>query len=184
MTLNGIYRLAMGGKIYKSSYDTETMMLGPYHLPNTFYFGGDPAENFEWASLYAMMQRDKDCLGVFDDMGKGFFVVYPTYMHLVYKEENRTVGSVEFTYTYPDIRLSHYIHIGYEKTYQECKAIYKYPDYLLYDTKKGVIVGYDKPLEAAPLVNPPLSIYKDLIDTDYDAVYLDRDNQYHYLRKE
>lgn len=73
----------------------------------------------------------------------------------------------------PPIVTPNYNHIGFIKTYQKCKAIYTWPWYLLGDLTTGKIYDFNETIQGKPLENPPLSLYKSLIDTEYDAVYFD-----------
>lgn len=123
-----------------------------------------------------MQQYDK-VLAVFNNGNYCFAVITEQTVELIpydkteiYKKYNLPI----FQHKTP-IQLPNYSHIGFEKTYQECKAVYSWPWYLLGDLDTGQIFDYECKLSGTPLVDPPLSLYKYLLDTDYDAVYYDFD---------
>lgn len=67
-------------------------------------------------------------------------------------------------------------HIGYIRTYDRSKVVYHYPWYLYYNEqfKRFLDVRFSRcEVEGVPMENPPLSLYKELLNTEYNAVYID-----------
>lgn len=136
------------------------------------------------------MLKDDNAIAVFNNCNNTIVVVCPNKMYTVpvvdkpTKKEEKALREFTFDKT---IELPQYRHIGYIKTYPKCKAVYEYPWKLIQCISDGSIVDYqNNTLEGTPLENPPYSLYKELINTEHDAVYFDLDTaQIKYLdRKE
>lgn len=104
-------------------------------------------------------------------------VVEPTYIY-----EVNPLGKFDAKHTKLDLvqwRLNLPIptkmvrHIGFVKSYGTYMAVSQYPTYLFQDLSSFEIVGFEEGLKAMPRVNPPLSLYKELITSDAKAVYMD-----------
>ncbi len=72
------------------------------------------------------------------------------------------------------------IHIGYVRTFDKTKIIYHYPWYLYYNEQYKRFLDYrfgGCGVVGKPKANPPLSLYKELLNTDYNAVYIDSETE-------
>lgn len=130
---------------------------------------------FNRYKYYQYMQKNEAALAIFNINNYCFGVVTQT--HFFEEPYDSSVPESEMVCYEQPITLPPYTHIGYCKTYSKCKAIYHWPWYLLANLQSGVIYDYAATLGAEPVVNPPLSLYKELIDTDAKAVYLDKQTQ-------
>lgn len=126
--------------------------------------------------FYDMMNRYESLLAIFNNNNYCFVAITADCVEFVpFFESDRKYGTQAlpmFPIT-PPMSLPKYQHVGWVKTYQECKAIYTWPWKLLGDLDTMQVYDVEGKLDGMPLVNPPLSLYKYLIDTDYTAVYFD-----------
>ena len=72
-----------------------------------------------------------------------------------------------------NLNVPTYKHVGWIKTYQDCKAVYSWPWMLIQDVATGDVWDFDGKIEGEPLENPPLSLYKELINTEHRGIYFD-----------
>ena len=181
MKMFGLYRLSYGTEIIKSFFDYETNTIGPYMLPikvhehSNAYNGNSIAEY----RLYELMQNDKDLLAVFNNNNFCFCLVYADRLQMK-PFFNKDLESKKYSFKtlyYPQpLKLPTYRHIGYMKTYQDCKAVYCYPWYIVQNVETGEIPGFKDRVSGEPLVDPPLVLYKELLShREYKGVYYDMD---------
>ena len=63
--------------------------------------------------------------------------------------------------------------VGFVKTKQQCLAVTEVPHYLLMNFNRDLI-GFESKMDGTPMVNPPFTLYKDLIaDNKAKAIYYD-----------
>lgn len=162
-----------GSKIIKSSFDFDTSQIGPYTLPIKLNLAVRDKDNkIPIYRLYEEMLFHTDSIAVFNVNNYCICVVTPTQALQVPAYRDRAVRDLlEWKFTYR-ITNKIYQHIGYVKTYQQCLAVTEMPEYLILDTTKVVPEGFNSMLEATPRLNPPLTLYRELVNSDADAVYI------------
>lgn len=176
---NGLYRRALGGEIVHASYDYTTGTIGPYTIPTYIH----PPEhnnpdNFAMYRYYEVLLGDNEALAVFNNGNYCFAIIR---RDMVYMVPYQRVVTRAFADQYtkfkldPPIQSPVYKHIGYIRTHQECKAVAQLPYFLLQREDTGETPDIQDKVSGTPLVNPQLSLYKLLLDTDYKAVYYDLD---------
>lgn len=172
----GMYRLSYGSLIVHSSYDFDTHKIGPYTCPIDVKYNRE-AQQGNSVSLYKyyeLFREQEDVLAIFNNGNYCFVALHTNYVTFEpfdsYDEKLRaklpTFGLRQ------NLGAKVYKHIGFMKTYQECKAVYQWPWYLIQDADGNVPYVNDK-VTGEVLENPPLQLYKMLIETDYNAVYFD-----------
>lgn len=165
--------MTCGARIVQSSFDYETGRIGPYTVPIKIRHTDPKGNSFSMYRYYEQFIKYADALAVFNINNYCFGVLTPTqFINSPYAEAD--LKSAEFPIydlTNP-ISSPEYIHIGYEKTYQECKAVFTIP-WKIFADSYGNVYEYGCKLEGTPEKNPPLSLYKELLDSDADAVYRD-----------
>lgn len=167
-----------GSEIVESFYDFETKKIGPYTIPIDIQYKEDKSAGnaFSIYRYYDLMQKRTDLLAIFNNNNYCFVALTQTSVELLPYHNSDLYYKRNGLPFYPldtPITLPKYQHIGFVKTYQKCLAIYTWPWKLLGDIGSGVVYDSDCKLSGTPLENPPLSLYKYLIDTDFDAVYFD-----------
>lgn len=167
-----------GGEIVESSYDYDTQTIGPYHNPvevhlNQFASQGNSFSRYKY---YQILNEDESALAVFNVSNRYFGVLCKDrfYERTFLKDDlirrKRNLPNIQFE---TPMQIPEYRHIGWIKTYQKCKAVYTYPWKLLQDVNTGELDGFNTKIDGEPLVDPPLVLYKELLDTDYRGVYYD-----------
>ena len=136
------------------------------------------------------MNKFEDALAIFNDNNYCFVILTRNQVlfepYAIGDRQRRGNTYPEFNILQP-LNIPEYTHVGWVKTYQKCIATYTWPWKLLYDASSNNIVDSLTPVKGVPLANPPLSLYKSLIDTEFDAVYIDslsNEPVYINLRKE
>ena len=174
----GIYRVAYGSRIVQSSYDFEKQQIGPIKVPVKLnYIPADSQRNnFCMYRFYEEMLKNPNSLAVFNLNNYCLVVVERTCMYEVsyLKVTEKRFSKLElldWTFSYP-IDLPIYNHVGYVKTYHNCWAVSQYPEFLVEDTVTKNLYGFEEKLQCSPVVNPPLSLYRELINSDAQAVYM------------
>lgn len=182
-----LYRLACGGEIVQSTYDFETHRLGPYLIegaPPLFYNDSyTKADIIEPAQLYNTLQAFPDAIACFNANNAWVFAITKTHQFMCNptgNPKNRPNNKM-----FPiKVNSKDYYAVGFVKTYPKCKAAFNLPYYLLMDASTGILVDYDVKLPQKPVVNPPYSLYRSLVNTEHDAIWMDSaSNQIHYLDK-
>ena len=185
----GLYRLAYKAPIVESIYDYDTHTIGPYVLPCHIHafvdFNPNNAVNMD--RLYEVMRNDETILAVFNNCNRTIVAVHANMLQhhstisSITPSDLRMLCKLEFS---KSIAVGHYEYIGFVKTYQLNKSFYTEPYRLIRDINTGVIPGFeDVKLECEPAIDPPLSVYKKLIETDYRAVYVDSvTGDLHYIK--
>lgn len=70
-----------------------------------------------------------------------------------------------------------YEHVGYVKTYHDCLAVSQLPTYLLREVASNKALDFEEPIVGRPQLNPPLSLYRELLKSEAKAVYFDEVKQ-------
>lgn len=168
-----------GARPVLSSYNYETGMIGPYKVPIAIEYKPQDAQKSSVQNyrVYRALLSDDSAIAAFNNCNNTIVVVCRNHMYTVptvdnpSKMEQKAIR--DFSFKEP-IYVPSYKHIGYVKTYPQCKAVYEFPWQLIQDVNTGEIWEYENVrLDCVPVENPPLSLYKALIDTDYKAAYID-----------
>lgn len=167
-----------GGEIVESFYDYETQSIGPYHNPVEVHFNSELAQGnaFSTYKYYQILNEDEQALAVFNVSNAYFGVLR---RDRFYERKFALDNLIRRGPALPDIQfqtpmeLPTYRHIGWVKTYQKCKAVYTYPWKLIQDVNTGKLDGFETSVSGEPLVDPPLTLYKELLNTDCRGVYYD-----------
>lgn len=175
----GLYRMKSGGKIVQSFYDFDKQQIGPYHVPIPLNYVPEMStcNQFMIYRFYEELVKSHDALAIFNINNYCFVVVerYRVYQVAYSKVADTTRHKLELlNWVLPEpLNVPVYNHIGYIKTYHQCKAVSQYPTYLLQDATTGEVLDFNEKLDGIPLVEPPLSLYRELIESDAKAVYFD-----------
>lgn len=183
-----IWRRQFGGMIYEDvNYYPGVRQVGIYNFPSDMLdlnLGEDKPYHIPDSVFYSMMQLYSDALAVFEVRGDELAILTDQLLHLLVKPNIEAISKKTYTFRHKNpIIHKTYKHVGYIKTYQPSFLIYQWPYYLLQDTD-GKIVDYDVVVTEQLQEQPPLAIYRDLINTEYDAVYKRADGTLGYVRKE
>lgn len=148
-------------------------MIGPYKVPNGPSFSEDAQQSNPFAHymFYKLMLDDADILAVFNVNNYCFGILRKNIFFMRFYEESEK--QLPAYIIDPPLNLPNYQHIGYVKTYPKCKTVYHYPWYLIQNADTGEVPGYGNININNPLVNPPLALYKALLNTDCTGVYFD-----------
>lgn len=174
----GLYRKTFGARIVQSFYDYDTKMIGPYCIPIEIQYDSQACQgnSFSWYKYYELFNKYEDALAIFNNNNYCFVLLTKTQvLFLPYSQSDiryRKQKLPKFDLVTP-LDMPRYNHVGWIKTYQDCKAVYTWPWKLIADADTWIIDEFNCKLEGEPLLNPPLSLYKSLIDTEYSAVYFD-----------
>ncbi len=163
----------------QSFYDYDTQTIGPYKIPvDIEYKLSEQSNAFSVYRYYEIMNRFTEALAVFNNNNFCVCILTPEYLRFEYLtayEATHNRFKLPIIKLDTPIVLNKYEHVGWIKTYQQCQAVYHWPWMLLGDTETKEIYDFSDKLSGHPLVNPPLSLYKLLVDTDYNAVFYDLD---------
>ena len=170
--------MMFGGEIVQSSYDYDTQTIGPYHIPIEVHYDIDSAQGnaFPLYRYYELLNIDEEALAVFNVNNYCFCLVRKDYIYMVpfsaNEAKHKRLQLPEFKLSKP-LLVPTYRHVGWVKTYQQCKAVYTWPWKLLEDVNTGEVWSFKEKIKGEPLINPPLALYKYLIETDHRGVYFD-----------
>lgn len=174
----GKYRVCYGARIIDASYDYDTHTIGPYVCPIDI---GCYEENYGECGysdyqFYELFREFTDLLAIFVVNNMFFCCIhdgYIVYRPFISTDERsiRRLPSVPKNSTFP--KAPSYEHIGYIKTYHQNKNVFAYPDYLVRRVDNGEVPYVSGEVTGVPLLNPPVSLYKELLKTNNLAVYFD-----------
>lgn len=170
--------MTFGSEIVESFYDYDTHVIGPYTVPIDIHYSVESCQGnaFSLYKFYEIMAKDEDVLAVFNVNNYCFCLLYKDAVRMrPYANDDLRYNKQplpNFSIT-PELSIPTYRHVGWVKTYQSCKAIYTWPWKLIQDVNTGEVWSFKDKISGEPLVNPPLSLYKELINTDYRGVYFD-----------
>lgn len=171
----GLYRRAYGGEIVKSFYDFDTQTIGPFSIPIDLYYDVELSQGnmVNEGCLYKTLLEREDILAIFNLNNFCLVCVTPKFIYEVNKDGTFNGDLIEWPLLMP-VEVPELEHIGYIKTYQENLSVSTIP-YYLFRNKKNKIDCTDEVVTGSPLVNPPLQLYKSLIDTaeNVHGVYFD-----------
>ena len=160
--------------IVESSFDFDTSTIGPYKIPEQLPYSQEFAGNvLPHHSLYTEMLKSRDILAVVDVNGLLFGIIERDRCYLIDTRDNMEYRHKVFKAPLP---IPEYQHIGYRKTYPKTLSVYHYPWYLLQDVKTGEVLDFEGIKVSSPLVEPHVGLYKNLVDTSYEAIYFDTSN--------
>lgn len=175
----GLYRTRCGGEIVQSFYDFDKQQIGPYKIPIKLNYIPERScyDVFEKYRYYEELVKSFDALAIFNINNYCFVIIERCRVYQVpySKTADTTRHKLELlSWNLPEpLDVPVYNHIGYIKTFHKCKAVSQYPTYLVQDAVTGEIPGFTEKLNGVPLVDPPLSLYRELINSDAKAVYFD-----------
>lgn len=170
----GLYRMTFGSEIVESSFNDEEQCIGPYHIPVEIHLDKRLAQgsSIPRYKFYERMQYEKDALAVFNVNNYCIAVLSKDGMHMIHTSAKDTEPLPSYCFD-PPMPIPEYEHIGFVKTYQKCKAVHTYPWYMVRVVGSNEAVGFKDEIKGRPLLNPPLSLYKELVDTNYNGCYFD-----------
>ena len=166
--------MTFGSEIVESFYDYDTHMIGPYYLPVDIHYDTESCQGnaFSVYRLYEVLNDDEKALAVFNVNNYCFCVVRKDHIRMIPYSYSDHMNLPAWDIT-PFIQKDTYKHVGWVKTYQKCKATYTWPWKLIQNVNTGEVWSCVEKIKGTPLENPPLSLYKSLIDTPYKGVYFD-----------
>ena len=176
----GLYRIHFGSEPVEVSYDYDTGKVGPFHCPIKLI----PDTHFETVNaiplhrFYRILQDNRDVIAVWN-VNNSTIAVMTSYTLSLRAPNGDTELDGEllpvWNFDRP-IVLPEGKHIGYIRTYDKSKVVYHYPWYLYYNEQNKRLLDArfsSCQVDGIPMENPPLSLYKELLNTEFDAVYLD-----------
>ena len=169
----GIYRRTSGDTIVKSSFDYNTSTIGPYTLP--IKVNHIPTENvnkFREYKFYEVMLNDPQALAVFNVNNYCLAVLTRYAVYQVPPRDGMKLDLVNWVFKEP-LKFPVYEHIGFVKSYHECLAVTQMPTHLIRKVASNKAEDFTETLQCNPVVNPPLQLYKELLNSDAKAVYMD-----------
>lgn len=167
--------MTFGSEIVEASYNYDSRTIGPYTLPVDIHYDLESCQGnaFSLYHYYDVLRKDEEALAVFNVNNYCFCVVHNEYMRMIEvgnKYSERVLPSWRFDRPLNPVP---YKHIGWVKTYQNCKAVYTWPWKMIQNTETGDVWSFKDKIVGTPLENPPLSLYKKLIETEHKGVYFD-----------
>lgn len=164
-----------GAEIVQSSFDYETSKIGPYTLPvKLSHVATENVNNFQVNTFYKAMMLDERALAVFNVNNYCLCVVTRNGMYEVSVNGAPLQELEQWTFQHP-LNVPVYEHVGYVKTYHKCLTVYQFPTYLVRELGSNKALGFEEALPEDIVVNPPLSVYKQLIQTDAAAACMRKD---------
>lgn len=168
--------MTSGAKIVQSSYDYDTHTIGPYTLPFTLYYVNEHNEpnRFPVYKYYEALLRDEEAIAVFNVNNYCFCVVRRNMAYECAVRDNEKLDLVNFVYRQP-LDIPYYERVGYIKSYHECLAVSQFPTSLVRVANSDTAYQFTEHFDGVPLVDPPLSLYKELLNHEdgAQAVYFD-----------
>jgi hypothetical protein len=138
--------------------------------------------------MYDIMLRDDTVLAVIANCNRTYIAVHAHKLQhhslirgMFTAAEKKMLTTTLFK---QPIKVDHYRHIGWIKTYQKHKELYTFPYRLIQNINTGELPDFPGvKLECTAKADPEVSIYKKLITTDYTAVYQDAiTGDLHYIK--
>ena len=155
-------------------------MIGPYKVPMQMIYNAETASlnATNYARLYELMLRDDNVIAVWNNSNLNYATLTPFGLECNPIDPSATTEKelrhMPKYYFRDRIPVRQYLKIGWIKTYPETKEVAIQPYALIQDVITGRLPDFpDAKLEGSPQVNPELSLYKELIKTSYNAVYVD-----------
>lgn len=175
---DGKYRISFGAPIVDASYNYETHEIGPYKCPFHIGFHAESSgeRGYSEYQFYEIFRLYEDALAVFVVNNYFFCVIHKnrvTYQPFIIHDDRSRKRLPEVPKGYKMEPIPTYEHIGYIKTYGQNKNVFAYPDYLVRNVATGEVPYVKDQVSGKPLINPPVTLYKELLKTDAKAVYFD-----------
>lgn len=176
----GLYRIHFGSEPVETSYDYETGKVGLFYCPIklTPNAHSEIVNTIPLHCFYRLLQNHKDAIAVWNVNNSTIAILTPETLSLRAPNGDTVLDGEDLPLWRFDnsILLPEGKHIGYVRTYDKSKVVYHYPWYLYYNAQYNRFLDArfsGCKVEGVPMTDPPLSLYKELIATDYNAVYLD-----------
>lgn len=140
-------------------------------MPVTLPFSHDyDGQSLPIYRFYEEMMKSREALAVVDINGNYFGVIEKDGCYLISAKDG--IESRHKMFNQP-LDIPEYRHIGYRKTYPKNLSVFHYPWYLLQDIKTGEVLDFERCIIQEVLVDPHVGLYKNLVNTDFDAIYFD-----------
>lgn len=185
----GIYRLVPEGEIILGHYDYEKKQLGPYKFDSIYGFAPNlTIENIEdllqerFDFMYKAMLTSKKLLAVVFINNEFYLKVYPSSLEMYNYDGDAEVSKL----TSIDHITEELVPVGFIKTYVKSFKVLITPQRIFYSPKrKSILVGETWiEMKESPAEWKGLSLYKELVKTDFDYVIHLADGTNKYFRKE
>lgn len=178
---DGKYRISFGAPIVSASYNYETQQIGPYTCPIRFQCDLETLgeRGYSEYQFYEVFRQYESALAVFVVNNNFFCVLHNgriTFEPFIHDDVHARKRLPEVPLGVTMQSAPRYEHIGYLKTYGQNKNVYAYPDYLVRRCDTGEVPYVSDKVLGKPMLNPPLTLYKELLKTDAKAVYYDMDS--------
>lgn len=175
----GIHRIVSGGEIAESTYDFDTQTIGPYRIPIalSYVLESNNGERIDHYRIYEELLNNPKAIAALNLNNYCIVVIEPTYIYEVNPFSKLVAHQIKLDLVHWNlparITTRQVRKIGYIKSYGTCKAVSQYPYCLLQDLSTMEVIGFKEQLASTPVVEPPLQLYKELINSDAKAVYMD-----------
>lgn len=163
-----------------SSYDYDTRMI--HGIDTQIELIGDKDTGMNNSipifRFWELMQKNRDAIATWNVNNGTIALLTNNFLYLRNLDGSGHMGNEELpVWKLPNpIQPVFGVHIGYVRTIDKTKLVYHYPWYLFYNpaTRQFLDERFaGETLIGEPKVNPPMSLYKELLDTDCNAVYVD-----------
>lgn len=170
----GLYRKRCGAKIVKSSYDFDTGMIGPYAVPINLPYVPESEGNamFHEYNYYQALLQDDAAIAVFNLNNYCLCVLTHTQLYQTVLQVDTKLELMTWNFRSPIVKAN-YQHIGYIRSYHDCLAVSQYPTYLIREVNSQLAEDFTTPIVGKPMIDPPLALYKELLNNEAEAIYYD-----------
>ena len=186
MVSDGLWRRVYGAQIVESFYDFDARQIGPYTLPIEAHCQRvvDVGSRAMPLSIYyTFMQKYNNAYAVWGVNNKEIVMYTPTGLVFVVNPSiDGNFSEMHKQHFRGILKFPAYRHIGYIKTFQRCVSVYPWPWYLFVDDN-NVCLDFGGVTVDDAVENPPLKIYKDLVYSDFDAVYQSVDGSIKFIQR-
>lgn len=181
----GLWRIAPGAEIQKGCYDYESHSIGPYSFvaPIEYiqkYHIEMPEPDLHF--LYKMLLGHPQALCVF--FTNNTYVAVVTEKSIIYTNVYNGNDVIPYTFQEP-LKVLKLVPIGFVKTRTDCVSVATLPYQLFYSMEYKCVYFKNEwvQLSEIPSVNPPVSLYKDLLEnSDAEGIYADSNNKLYFLK--
>ena len=161
----GLYRAAYGSAPVEATYEYETGKIGPYKIP--IFVDGVASSNsvnlIPLPEFYRAFQQYREAVAVFNLNNNTIGVICANeFFQLGYNGEHY-FDKIDSYQLDPPVSVPKVRHIGYVRTFAQCKSIFEKPYYLLQSYAGNVVGFYGYELEGEPVESPPVSLYVELL---------------------
>lgn len=174
--------MTFGSEPVEALYDYGARRIGPFRTQIEILFDHEasPLNTIPICKFYAILQRNPDAIAVWNVNNSTIAMLTKTQLYLRtpdggshFNNEPLPIWNLPMSLMVPEGK-----HIGWVRTYDKTKVVYHYPWYLCYneESKRFLDCRFAKEeVKGKPKPNPPLSLYKELLETPYNAVYVDEE---------